>query len=221
LQLNAPASFSALYDHLQKEKQLETITHRTLDARKRLRQRQFVEISGMADPPAIETWIRSVRELFGFIEKNLEILYPKGSGKSQASRSISKKQMHQYKGLVDFLEGYINISRRDPNKQYVRLARGSHSFAVWCGIVPAHVIIPLESTLPTDVTVVGRVDRMLESGDTHKLVDFSSFDKTTGVDKLLKALATLSPLIGHREITEADLEAVYPDIFVTPVAMYR
>ncbi len=75
--------------------------------------------------------------------------------------------------------------------------------------------------MPADVTVVGRLERILPPEETYKLVDFSSFDQTAGVDKLLQALAALSPMIGQRVITETDLQARHPDVFVTPVAMYR
>ena len=80
---------------------------------------------------------------------------------------------------------------------------------------------PLNTTLPTSVSVFGRIERLLNSGEVVRIVDLSQFSQSSGVDQLLEALNSLSPLLGMKEIYKDELEAISPSVFITPVAVYR
>jgi len=61
----------------------------------------------------------------------------------------------------------------------------------------------------------------LAESKVGKIVDLSVFDQALQVDKLLDVLNGFNKLSGQNSISETDLEAKYPDIFVTPVAIYQ
>lgn len=220
LQLTEPAYFNVLYDYLESEKMLLNITGSDLQKREKLREGQFVEIKGVAEPPVVEAWLTRVKELMNFIDRNIK-LFEQSQGKGKGKSNLSRQQMNLFKGMINFLEDYIKISRRDPEKQHIRVLGEDHTFFVWCGLIPNFATTPLEATLPAEITVVGRVEKLLKDGQSYKIVDLTNFNQPTDINKLFDALNALSPMIGQKEIKEEDLQANYPDIFITPIAIYR
>jgi hypothetical protein len=61
----------------------------------------------------------------------------------------------------------------------------------------------------------------LNEGETFKMVDFSRMSAALDMEKLIELLNTLAPFIGQRPLTDEDLQANYPGMFITPVAVYR
>jgi hypothetical protein len=222
IQLTDPAYFGALYQYLQNESEIEVIEVENLQTRHDLTEGDFVEVMGIAEPPAVEHWIARVRSLVEFIDKNLKLFtQTQTKGQRRSSQSLSRKQMDLFKGMVDFLEDYMRISRKDPGKQHIRVTEDEAAYSVWCGLIPDYITTPLQAALPVKVHVVGRVERVLGEEDIYKIVDLSQFNQPSDVNKLLDALNALGPLIGQKQISEEDLQAHYPDIFVAPIAIYR
>lgn len=224
IQLTDPAYFGVLYQYLKTEKKIESITASSLQERENLSEGQFVEMRGIAEPPVVEYWIARVRALVDFLDKNLNLIartQTARKGKSRKHQLLPKRQMDLFKQMVDFLEDYINISRRDPGKQYIRISGEEPVYNVWSGLLPDFIVVPIQAILPVEVYIVGRVERLLDEGDVYKIVDFSQFSQASDIDKLLDALNALGPLIGQARINETDLQAQHPDIFVTPIAIYR
>ena len=81
--------------------------------------------------------------------------------------------------------------------------------------------VPLNAALPANVRIFGRIERLLFPEEIYKIVDFSSFNESSDVNKLIDALNGFSSLIGQKEIRENDLQAHYPDIFISPIGIYR
>jgi hypothetical protein len=82
-------------------------------------------------------------------------------------------------------------------------------------------LTPLQSALPAELTVFGRIDHLVKEDETEKIVDFSMFNQASQVDKLLVVLNSFNQISGQTPISETDLVAKYPDVFVTPVALYQ
>jgi len=221
LQLTEPAYFNVLYDYVESEKMLHNITGTDLEKRESFREGQFVEIKGIAEPPAVEAWLKRVKELMNFIDRNINLFGGQSQGKSKSKSNLSRQQMNLFKGMINFLEDYIRISRKDPEKQFVRVRGKEQVYFVWCGLIPNYAATPLEAVLPAEVSVVGRVEKLLGEGQVYKIVDLTNFNQPGNIDKLFNALNALSPMIGQKEITEKDLQANYPDVFITPIAIYR
>jgi hypothetical protein len=222
MQLTDPAYFSALYQSLKKESQVKDITNSSLESQHELVEGEFVELESVAEPPVTENWISRVRALVDFVDRNLKLFtQTQSKDKRRNVQSLTKQQMGLFKDMVGFLEDYIRISRKDPGKQYIRLAREGQIYNVWCGLLPDYISAPLEVALPAEVRVFGRIERVLTEGEVIKIVDFSQFNQPGNIVKLLEALNALGPLIGQKAISETDLQAQYPDVFVTPVAIYR
>jgi hypothetical protein len=219
IQLTEPAYFNVLYKYLKSEKILQSISGGKEEKREKLKEGQFVEIKGIADPPVVEAWITRVKYLVDFIDRNMK-LFGQTQGKNKSKNNLSRQQMDLFKGMLNFLEDYIKISRKDPEKQYIRIVSDEQSYYVWCGILPNYATTPLEAALPAEVSIVGRVEKVLGEGQAYKIVDFSNFNQP-GNEKLFEALNALGPMLGQKEITEKDLQANYPDIFITPIAIYR
>jgi len=223
VQLTNPAYFDVLYEYLKAESAIKDITASDLRVREQLTEGQFIEMSGIAEPPVVEYWIDRIRALVEFLDSNFKLIMQvqlKGRA-SGASQRLSTQQLNLFKEMVNFLEGYIKVSRKDPGRQYIHVANDGQSYGVWCGLLPDFAAVPLQAALPAQVHVVGRVERLLSEGDIYRIVDFSQFSQTGDMSKLLDALSGLGPLIGQTQIKETDLQAQYPDIFVTPVAIYR
>jgi hypothetical protein len=223
MQLTAPAYFGVLYEYLRREKELVDITELSADEIAKRAIGQFVEIKGTVEPPLVEHWIARVNTIFGFIERNLKTVekIQGQKGKHRAVSNLSYMQVRQFKAVIDMMADYIQVSRKDPGKQYVRITIKSREYNVWCGLLPEYTTISLQSALPAEVHLFGRLERLLTENETYKIVDLSLFNQASEVDKLLQALNAFGVMIGQPAISEMDLQAAHPDIFVTPVAIFR
>lgn len=223
IEMTDPAYFDVLYKYLREKSEIRDVSALGLEGRRKLTVGQFIEIGGTAKPPVVEYWIARIKQLVDFLDNNSKLLM-QGQSKTKggrASQGLSRKQLDLFKEMVRFLEDYIKISRKDPGKQYIYATGGERGYGVWCGLLPEFVAETLDATLPAQVRIVGRVEKLLDEGDVYRIVDFSQFSQTSDMNKLLDALSGLGPLIGQTEIKETDLQAQYPDIFVTPIAIYR
>jgi hypothetical protein len=221
MQLTDPAYFNVLYRYLQQNGLID-LTDLSLQTRARLSSGQFVEVQGIADPPVVESWVSQFRSMFDFIEKNLKLFVKAQTpGRKRTSSTVSNQQMREFKAILDCLVDFINISRKDPGRQYIRISSDKRELRVWSGLLPDHVIIPLQSVLPGEVRIFGRVERLLSEGETWKIVDIDQFNQASEAEKLIDMLNSFNAVIGQKPISENDLQAKYPDIFITPVAVYR
>ncbi|HCR71774.1 MAG TPA: hypothetical protein DIW23_10050 [Anaerolineae bacterium] len=220
--LTDPAYFGVLHQYLKQEKNLVDITEISLDRLSALSAGQFIEMRGIAEPPLVENWIERVNTIFGFVERNLKTFSKlQGNSKGKPSSNFSNMEMRQFRTIIDTLIDYINLTRKDPGKLYVRTSSKDQSFKVWCGLLPDYSMINLQSALPAEIQLFGRVDHLVAESKVEKIVDLSVFDQALQVDKLLDVLNGFNKLSGQNSISETDLEAKYPDIFVTPVAIYQ
>jgi len=220
--LTDPAYFGVLHQYLKQEKSLIDITEMSSDKVLDLSVGQFVEVQGIAEPPLVENWIERINSIFGFFEKNLRTFGKlQGNPIGKSSSNLSNMDLRQYRSIIDMLIGYINLTRKDPGKLYVRISPENQPFRVWCGLLTDYAIVPLQSALPAEIRLFGRVDHFVKEGKVEKIVDLSMFNQASQVDKLLDALNAFNTLSGQSPISETDLEAKYPDVFITPVAIYQ
>lgn len=220
--LTDPAYFGVLHQYLKQEKSLVDITEMSLDKISDLPIGQFVEIRGIAEPPLVENWIERLNSIFGFFERNMKTFSRlQGNSKGKSSANLSNMDFRQFRSIIDLLIEYINLTRKDPGKQYVRISPENQIFKVWCGLLPDYAIVPLQSALPAEIQIFGRIDHFVKEGKTEKIVDLSMFNQASQVDKLLEALNGFNTLTGQSPISETDLEAKHPDIFIVPVAIYQ
>jgi hypothetical protein len=221
IHLTDPAYFDALYRYLKRDG-LTDITNADIRTHEKLNVGQFIEVQGAAEPPVVENWVSQFRSMFEFFERNFK-LFAKSQGqhKKHAVSSVSNQQMREFKAILDFLTDYINMSRKDPGRQYIRVSLNKREFNVWCGLLPNYVIVPLQSVLPGEVCVFGRIERLLNEGEVWKIVDITQFNEASQAEKLIDMLNGFNTITGQKPISESDLRAQYPDIFVTPVAIYR
>ncbi len=222
LQLTDPAYFNILYQYLESEKAITDISDTDIEFCNKLDVRHFVEIRGIAEPPIVEAWIDRVEQLFGFLERNVKI-FSKVTRKDRRNQSstLSPMQLREFRNILDLLYDFMRLGRIDPGKQYIKVTPARQLITIWIGLIPQFVISPLNTTLPTDVTVFGRVERVLMSGDVVKIVDISQFSQATGVDQLLEILNGFSPFLGGKDIRREEFEAISPSVFITPIAVYR
>jgi len=220
--LTDPAYFGVLHQYLKQEKSLADITEMSLDKISNLSVGQFIEMRGIAEPPLVENWIERINSIFGFFEKNFKTFSRlQGNPKGKASSNFSNMDLRQFRSIIDLLIEYVNLTRKDPGKLYVRISPKNQPFKIWCGLLPDYAIVPLHSALPAEIQVFGRIDHLVTEGKAEKIVDLSMFNQASQVDKLLEALNGFNTLAGQSPISETDLEAKHPDIFVTPVAIYQ
>ncbi|MFZ6020412.1 MAG: DUF6414 family protein [Chloroflexota bacterium] len=220
--LTDPAYFGVLHQYLKQEKKLVDITEMSSDKISDLPVGQFVEMRGVAEPPLVENWIERLNSIFGFFERNLKTFSRlQGSPKGKLSANLSNMDLRQFRSIIDLLIEYINLTRKDPGKQYVRISPENQTFKVWCGLLPDYAIVPLQSALPAEIQAFGRIDHFVKEGKTEKIVDLSMFNQASQVDKLLEVLNGFNTLTGQSPISETDLEAKHPDIFIVPVAIYQ
>jgi hypothetical protein len=220
--LTDPAYFGVLHQYLKQEKNLVDITEMPPDKISDLPVGQFVEMRGVAEPPLVENWIERLNSIFGFFERNLKTFSRLQSNpKGKSSANLSNMDLRQFRSVIDLLIEYINLTRKDPGKQYVRVSPENQTFKVWCGLLPDYAIVPLQSALPAEIQAFGRIDHFVKEGKTEKIVDLSMFNQASQVDKLLEALNGFNTLTGQSPISETDLEAKHPDIFIVPVAIYQ
>lgn len=220
--LTDPAYFGILHQYLYQEKSLNEITEISIDKISNLSVGQFIEIKGIAEPPLVENWVDRINALFGFIERNLKVFGKiQGNSTKKPTSNFSNMELRQFRSLIDMLVDYINLTRKDPGKQYIKITPKTKHFNVWCGFLPGYALVPLQSALPAEIHIFGRVDHLVKENDVEKIVDITMFDQASQVNKLLSVLNEFNKVIGQKIISENDLEARYPDIFVIPVAMYQ
>ncbi|MGI0015153.1 MAG: DUF6414 family protein [Nitrososphaera sp.] len=221
MQPTDPAYFDILHRYLQ-QNELIDITNSSARTREGLATGQFVEVQGVAEPPVVESWVSQFEAMFDFVERNFKLFRnpPRQAKKSSAS-TLSNQQLREFKSIRDFLLDYIGISRQDPGRQYIRLSSKQQQYRVWVGLIPSYVIVPLQSILPGEVRVLGRVERLLSEGEIWKIVDIAQFNQAAQAEQMIEMLNGSNTLIGRRPIGQADLQAQYPDTFITPVAIYK
>lgn len=220
--LTNPAYFGVLHQYLKQEKSLIDITGMSFEKISDLSVGQFVEVQGIAEPPLVENWVERINSIFGFFEKNLKTFGKlQGNPRGKSSSNFSNMDLRQYRSIIDLLIEYVNLTRKDPGKRYIRISLENQPFRVWCGLLPDYAIVPLQSALPAEIRLFGRVDHFVKEGKAEKIVDLSMFNQASQVDTLLEALNAFNTLSGQSPISETDLEAKYPDVFITPVAIYQ
>ncbi len=221
IQLTDPAYFNVLYRYL-RQKGLADITDFNLESRGKLNAGQFIEVHGTAGLPVVENWASQFKSMFDFMERNFKLLTkPQGHDKRRTVPTVSNQQMRDFKAMLDCLIDFINISQKDPGRQYIRVSSNKRTFNVWCGLLSNYVILPLQSGLPGEVHIFGRIERLLCENEIWKIVDMTQFNQAQQTETLIDMLNSFSAAIGQKPINESDLQAQYPDIFVTPVAIYR
>jgi hypothetical protein len=227
LRITDPVLFDGLYQTLAKGP-MEIIESATLEERGRLEIGQFVRISGVSRPPVLESWIEQLKLMLQLLKQYSELPGSLGASvsNSNANKRSSRQQptqspkqmIKQFEAIADLLINFAKIARQDPGKEYIVITPTSKAFSVWCGLLPEFIITPY-ADFATDVTVVGQVERILEQNNSWKLVDFSKFGNQSSTSALLDALNSLP--MGTQPVTEKELEARYPDIFIRPIAVYR
>jgi hypothetical protein len=207
---------------LKQENSLFDITEISPERISELPAGQFVEMRGIAEPPLVENWIERLNSIFGFFERNFKTFSKiQGNPKGKSSANLSNMDIRQFKSIIDLLIEYINLTRKDPGKQYVRISPENQTFKAWCGLLSDYAIVPLQSALPAEIQIFGRFDHMVKEGKVEKIVDLSMFNQASQVGNLLEVLNGFNTLTGQSPISETDLEAKYPDIFIMPVAIYQ
>jgi len=220
--LTDPAYFAVLHQYLKQEKSLVDITGMSYDKVSDLSVGQFIEMRGIAEPPLVENWIERINSIFGFFERNLKTLGKlQNNQRGKSSSNFSNMDLRQFRSIIDLLIEYVNLTRKDPGKLFVRISPENQPFKIWCGLLSDYAMIPLQSALPAEIQVFGRIDHLVKEGKAEKIVDLSMFNQASQVDKLLGALNSFNSLAGQNPISESDLEAKYPDIFISPVAIYQ
>lgn len=222
IQLTDPVYFDVVYRHLTNEQQLSDITAASLQTREKLDVGQFVELRGFAEPPVVESWLERLLSMFTFFEKHaksLAAMQPQGKGR--AAPTISSQQTKQFKTIVDLLVDYINMARKDPGKQYIRITAEKQAFNVWSGLIPDYIVASLQANLPADVRIFGRVERLLKENETWKIVDLALFNQTAQANQLLTALNGFSTIMSQKPLSENDFQVQHPDIIISPIAIYR
>ncbi|NJO83151.1 MAG: hypothetical protein HC828_10235 [Blastochloris sp.] len=229
IQITDPVYFDVIYRHLMQINGIVDITNSSLSTRETLDIGQFVEMRGEAEPPVVETWIERLENMFSFFAKNAKTLgaMPLSSSqgnsqkKGRAAPVISDQQIKQFKTITDLLVDYITVSRQDPGKQYVRIAAEKQEYAAWCGLIPDFIVTPLQATLPADIKIFGRVERLVKQTGSWRIVDLGNFNQKDNTDKLLNALNAFNVLFRGKNLSENDFEVKHPDIIITPIAIYR
>jgi hypothetical protein len=220
--LTDPAYFGVLHQYLKQENNLIDITEMPPERISELPIGQFAEMRGIAEPPLVENWIERLNSVFSFFERNMKTISKlQGNPKGKSSANLSNIDIRQFRSVIDLLIEYINLTRKDPGKQYVRISPENQSFKVWCGLLSDYAVVPLQSALPAEIQVFGRLDHVVKQDKAEKIVDLTMFNQASQVGKLLDVLNGFNTLTGQSPISETDLEAKYPDIFITPVALYQ
>ena len=176
LQLTDPAYFNVLHQYLTQEINIEDISSLTIKQRAKLEVGQFVEIQGLAEPPLVENWLERIKTLFDFFERNLILFGKLQKGKGKSSQQLTNMQIREFRAILEFLEDYVGISRKDPGKQYIQILAADGDYKIWCGLLPDYVTVSLQAALPAYVRVFGRIERMMNNEEIFKIVDFSQFD---------------------------------------------
>ncbi len=121
-----------------------------------------------------------------------------------------------------FLEDFVKFAQTGDNRLYINVSEEIKQRTIWFGLIPEYSLVPLHSTLPASVHIVGRVERILNENENWSLVDFSQPNQTpANIDTLISAVNNAGKYVGGRQVSQDDFVAKYPDIFVTPLAIYR
>ncbi len=223
LQMTDPAYFEQLYRYLKDQNKIIDITGSSLKTRNVLRIGDFIEMGGMADPPVVENWIGQVQLLFNYLEKHFKAL----NSMPKVKLNFSHKELQQFKALMNLFVDYLHSFRRDTERQHLRISAPKQEYNIWCGIIKDFVVIRLNTILPANVRIVGKVERILDEGEVWQIVDFitgeggandgQQIDPKMFVDTFNALVST----IGRPKITEMDFQVRYPDVFVIPIAVYQ
>ena len=220
--LTEPAYFEALYQSLNKTKSILDISDMSIEKILKLSKGQFVEFHGFATPPIVENWIDRLNTLFSFFERNYKVFTNfQGNRKAKSSPNFSAMELRQIKSIIDLLVDFMNLTRKDPGKQYIRISSRTQTFYVWCGLIPDFSLIPLKSALPADISLIGRIDHFLRERESEKIVDISVFSQFSKIEGFLEVLNSINILSNQMPISETDLEAIFPDFFVSPMAIFQ
>jgi hypothetical protein len=222
IQMTDPTYFDVLHKYLTENGQITDLTTSDVQGRNQLSAGYFIEIHCSINPPVLENWIKKLETTLSFFERNANTFNPKKAhkGKGRAVPSISQQNLTDIRAMMNTLIDFINLSR-DSENPYIRAYAGKQQYAVWCGILSQFEILPLQETLPIEVHILGRVERLLDEQDTWKMVDFSQFVQPEGANQVIEFLSELSNRLGKGTISEEDVQARHPDIFVIPIAIYR
>lgn len=141
IQITDPVYFDVVYRHVVQENRVLDISNSSMNTRQTLDIGQFVEMRGEAEPPVVEMWLERFNNMFSFFTKNAKTFAAmqqqnQNQAKGRAVPVFSDQQMKQFKAITDLLVDYINISRQDPGRQYIRITSEKQEYAVWCGLIP-------------------------------------------------------------------------------------
>jgi uncharacterized ubiquitin-like protein YukD len=183
---------------------------------------QIIEFQGFATPPIVENWIDRINILFSFFERNYKTLTNfQGNRKGKSSSNFSAMDFRQTKSIINFLIDFINLTRKDPEKQFIKISTKGQFFNIWCGLIPNYALSPLKSILPSEVKLIGKIERFLKEGESEKIVDLTLFSQHTKIENFLEALNSINLLSNQTAISETDLEVKYPDFLVSPLAIFQ
>ena len=228
MQITDPLLFDGVYQAL-KKRGLKTLSRITAEERKRLGVNDFVEIEVELNPPVVEAWIERLQLMIGLMGRYETLVKTKQPasaarpGRKANTQSATTSVLTQFEAITDLLIDYMNLSKRDPGKQYIRASNtqdtaSTEQGSVWCGLLPEFTLVP-SADLSARVTIVGQLEHILNKGDEWKLVDLTKFTDTQAASSLLNALNSLP--IGVKPIKEEDFIAKHPDIFIRPLAIFR
>lgn len=229
LQITDTVLFDGVYRALNSTNKLMRISNPDLSARNRLNVREFIQIDGIASPPILENWLDQLKSMLNLLEKYNAVMamgkpspapqsHARAKGKANTQVVIQSQQLKQFRTMVDLLEQYVSVAQEDPGRQYIRVAPETKQFNIWCGLLPEFILVP-HADFGAEVTIVGQVERLVSQGVLWKLVDLSKFGDQNTAETLLAALNSIP--MGLKPLTEEDLQAKYPDIFIRPIAIYR
>jgi hypothetical protein len=221
LQLTDGAYFSVLYEYLVGEKEVADLGKTDV---KKLKVGQFVETNGRANPPIIDAWLKRINSLIDFIDRNSKTMMRSMSPQQRRNRQsqLSSRDISMFKDMFTLLEDYISLSQTDSGKLYIELPSGTESGAIWCGLIPEYCVVPLHSAFPSEVSMVGKVERILAEGETWQAVDFSQLNQSqTNIDSLFSGINAIAGMMNSRQVSQDDFVVEHPAIFVTPIAIYR
>ncbi|HEX8230060.1 MAG TPA: hypothetical protein VF826_12205 [Chloroflexia bacterium] len=225
LSITDPVLFDGLYKALRQSNQLKPLEEVVTTATGVPAPNLVVEAKGTAGPPVLEEWLERLHQMLELLKKFGAALGAtsnpgRGStgGKAKGRPTVAHpaQMIKQFESIADLLADYVNLAQTDPGREYIRVRQGQSS--IWCGLLPEFIVAP-KADFSAEVTVIGQIDKLLGPNETWKLVDLSKFGDTQTADKLLAALNSMP--MGLGQITEQDLQAQHPDVFIRPIAIYK
>ena len=203
IQLADMILFDGIYTVLNTDRK---ITELILAERKSLKIGQFVEIHGTLTPPILQSWINQVQTMITLMQTYAQA-YSNASLTPEAAKNVQV--------MAQFVIQLVNLSRREPNKEYVTIIT-EKGLKYWCGLRPSFIV---DAEYGSEVTLIGQVDRVLRSKETWDLVDLHKLGDANMASQVSTALNGLP--MGLGEMMQNDLQARHPDIFIRPLAIYR